>query len=125
MKITRFEDIEAWKVARSLVGSAYGVTSSGPFSGDTALRKQMIRCAASAMANIAEGFDSGSDPEFIRFLRIAQRSATEFQSHLYIASDRGYLDSDSFESLYGVAASLKRLIGGFIRHLKRTRKGDA
>jgi four helix bundle protein len=39
------------------------------------------------MANIAEGFDAGSDAEFIRFLGYARRSASEVQSHLYIALD--------------------------------------
>jgi hypothetical protein len=43
--------------------------------------------AASVMANIAEGFDAGSDAEFIRFLGYARRSASEVQSHLYIALD--------------------------------------
>jgi four helix bundle protein len=32
------------------------------------------------MHYIAEGFDAGYDKEFIRFLRIAHRSATEVQS---------------------------------------------
>jgi len=35
------------------------------------------------MRNIAEGFDSGTNPEFIRFLKIARRSASEVQSELY------------------------------------------
>jgi len=60
----------------------------------------MISSAISAMANIAEGFDSGSDAEFARFLRISQRSATEFQSHLYVAADRTYLQPESFTRLY-------------------------
>jgi len=37
--------------------------------------------------NIAEGFDSRSDAEFVRFLNYAYRSATEVQSHLYVARD--------------------------------------
>lgn len=75
----------------------------------------------SAMANIAEGFDSGSDPEFRRFLKIARRSATELQSHLYVAADRKYIDQKGFESLYAGTRDLKNLIGGFLRHLKKSR----
>ena len=43
------------------------------------------------MDNIAEGFDSGSGPEFIRFLKIVRRSASEVQSELYQALDRKYI----------------------------------
>ena len=43
------------------------------------------------MANIAEGFDAGSDAEFIRFLGYSRRSASEVQPHLYIALDQGYI----------------------------------
>ena len=71
------------------------------------------------MANIAEGFDSGSDAEFARFLRISQRSASEFQSHLYIAADRSYLDGESFNHLYAAASEVRKLVGGFIKHLEK------
>jgi len=69
------------------------------------------------MANIAEGFDAGSDIEFQRFLRIAQRSATEVQSHLYVALDRRYIESGSFDALYAQARETRRLIGGLIKYL--------
>lgn len=46
------------------------------------------------MHNIAEGFDSGMDAEFIRFLKMARRSASEVQSELYLALDRKYIASD-------------------------------
>ena len=120
MKITRFEDVDAWKAARRLVNLAYESTSGKGFIRDFDLRKQMNTSAASAMANIAEGFDSGSDAEFARFLRISQRSATEFQSHLYLASDRGYLEPENFKRLYAAASEVKKLVGGFIKHLEKT-----
>jgi four helix bundle protein len=120
VKITRFEDIEAWKSARRLVNFAYEATSGRGFTRDFELRRQMITSAVSAMANIAEGFDTGSDAEFARFLRISQRSATEFQSHLYVAVDRAYRQQDVFRHLYAAASELKKLVGGFIKHLTKT-----
>ena len=72
------------------------------------------------MANIAEGYDAGSDREFIRFLRFAKRSASEFQSHLYAALDSRQCSQAQFDDLYNQAAETKRLIGGFIRYLEST-----
>jgi four helix bundle protein len=72
------------------------------------------------MANIAEGFDGRSPQEFIRFLSYAFRSATEVQSHLYVALDQAYLMKDEFENdLYQQAVETKKLINGFIRYLRK------
>jgi four helix bundle protein len=82
MKITRFEDIEGWKAARKLTQALSRLTRNGAGWRDYFLAGQVRRCGISAMANIAEGFDSGTNREFIRFLRISFRSASELQSHL-------------------------------------------
>ena len=85
MKIESFEQIEAWQLARQLTRKIYAVTSKGVFGKDLGLRDQIRRAAGSIMHNIAEGFDGGSDLEFLRFLRYAQRSCSEVQSELYVA----------------------------------------
>jgi len=72
------------------------------------------------MANIAEGFDAGTDPEFIRFLRIACRSMSELQSHLYVALDERYIDPPTFDALYAQARETKAIMGGFMRYLRRS-----
>jgi four helix bundle protein len=118
MKIERFEDIQGWQKARELTRVVYGVTKEGAFARDLYLRDQIRDAAGSVMANIAEGFDAGSDAEFIRFLRYARRSASEVQSHLYIALDQGYIARAQFDEIYETAAEARRLIGGFIRYLQ-------
>ena len=80
----------------------------------------MRKCAISAMANIAGGFDSGTDAEFVRFLRIAYRSCTELQSHLYVALDEQYVGKEVFESVYACAKETKSIVGGFMRYLKKS-----
>jgi four helix bundle protein len=118
VKIERFEDVEGWKEARVLARMIYAVSSKGRFAKDFRLRRQIEDAAASVMANIAEGFDAGSDAEFVRFLGYARRSASEVQSHLYIALDRGYINEEEFEAIYQKATQVKKLINGFIRYLR-------
>ena len=122
MKITRFEDIDAWKAARKLMNSIYEVTKSKAFVVDADLRRQLRRAAVSAMSNIAEGFDAASDAEFRRFLRIGRRSVSEVQSHLYVALDQAYLEAKLFKSLQDESVETKRLMGGFIRYLDGRKK---
>jgi four helix bundle protein len=88
VKITRFEDIEAWKKARVLMNKVYEAARLPALIVDRELQRQMRRAALSVMSNIAEGFDGGTDAEFCRFLRMAKRSATELQSHFYVALDQ-------------------------------------
>lgn len=120
--IRRFEDIDGWKAARNLYQVfSRTVREQGTFKNQKLL-DQMRNCLDSVMANIAEGFDSESDRESLRFLRIAYRSGTEFQSHLYVASDDSYVNQEAFDRLYGMAREMKSLIGGVMRYLKKSLK---
>jgi four helix bundle protein len=71
------------------------------------------------MHNIAEGFDAGSNPEFIRFLKMARRSASEVQSQLYLALDRIYVTAEELNSTYNLATESKKLINGMIAYLRQ------
>ena len=62
------------------------------------------------MANIAEGFGRHSDREFANFLNIAHGSATEVQSHLYIALDLEYIKEPEFEELYKMMDEICRML---------------
>ena len=64
------------------------------------------------MHNIAEGFDSETNPEFIRFLRYAKRSCTEVQSELYVALDEAYISSDEFKDTYELARRSRAAVRG-------------
>lgn len=93
-KIERFEDLHSWQKARKLANLVYDLTEHDNFAKDFRLRSQIQDAAGSVMHNIAEGFDAGTNPEFIRFLKIARRSASEVQSQLHLALDRKYITQD-------------------------------
>jgi four helix bundle protein len=117
MKIERFEDIESWKLARQLVLTVYQLTNSDQFKQDFGLKDQIQRAAGSIMHNIAEGFDGGSNSEFAKFLRYAQRSCTEVKSQLYVALDQKYISQQQLDETYELATQIHKRIGGFIRYL--------
>ncbi|MGB8982691.1 MAG: four helix bundle protein, partial [Anaerolineales bacterium] len=81
---------------------------------------QIQDAAGSVMHNIAEGFDAGTNPEFIRFLKMSRRSASEVQSELYLALDRHYVSPDELTFAYNLATETKRLINGMIRYLRKS-----
>ena len=117
MKIERFEDIEAWQLARELTRKVYKLTKNPRFARDFGLKGQIQDAAGSSMHNIAEGFDSETNPEFVRFLRYAKRSCTEVQSELYVALDQQYITEAEFQDVYDFAGRTRAAIRGFIKYL--------
>ena len=117
-KISRFQEIEAWKEARLLARQIFALTSNEKFRKDLALRDQIRRAAVSAMSNIAEGFGRESTKEFIRFLNIAKGSALEVQSILYVLLDNEFINEETFESSFDQTEKTVNLIGGFTRYLR-------
>lgn len=117
-KINRFEDLSCWREARELTQKLYVVCKSQLFVRDMGLADQVKRGAVSIMANIAEGFSRQGDREFVQFLFIAKASASELQSHLYVALDQGYILPLQFEDLYAHLEKIQRLISNFIRYLR-------
>ena len=81
----------------------------------------MCRSAVSIMANIAEGFGTYSNNEFVSFLNYSARSCCEVQSHAYVALDAIYISEDEFHRLYEKAKDCHNLVRGFIRYLKSRR----
>ena len=120
MTLRRFEDIEGWQFARELTRRVYAVATRGTFAKDFGLRDQITRASGSAMHNVAEGFDAGSNAEFVKFLRYSQRSCSEVQSQLYVALDQTYISQEEFDSIYEKAALTHAKVGGFIRYLSNT-----
>ena len=71
------------------------------------------------MNNISEGFDAGSNNEFIRFLRYSRRSCSEVQNCLYIALDQRYILTEEFQSSYDHCERIRKMIDGLIRYLRK------
>jgi len=99
-KIERFEEPKSWQMARLLVNLVYDLTNRSAFEKDFQLKNEIKDATSSFMRNIAEGFGTGSNPEFLRFLKIARRSASEVQSELYLALDGGYISRGELENTY-------------------------
>jgi four helix bundle protein len=116
----RFEDIEAWKLARTLTNHIYDVTSKSDFSRDFGLRDQIRRASISIVSNIAEGFERDGDKEFLQFLYIAKGSCGEVRAQLYLAHDRNYLVEVEFNELLQEALQLSRVLAGLIKYLHQS-----
>ena len=116
--ITKFEELEIWKLARELANEIFDLfTGSESFSRDFKLKDQINGSSGSVMDNIAEGFERGGRNEFINFLTFSKGSAGEVKSQLYRALDRKYITQEQFERLYEKTDLIGKKIGAFINYL--------
>ncbi|MBI4833704.1 MAG: four helix bundle protein [Planctomycetes bacterium] len=124
MGIKRFEDLEVWQKSMELVNKLYALTGKSSFK-DYSLRDQLRRAAVSIPSNIAEGFERGSNKEFIQFLFIAKGSASEARTQLYIALEQKYISKDDFTSAIELVTHISIMLKRFIDYLcKSSIKGE-
>ena len=119
--IRRFEDLVAWQKARAMTSEIYLATQMGRFARDFGLSGQIQRASVSVMANIAEGFERGNRAEFHQFLSIAKASCAEVRSHLYVASDIGYLSPAAAVRLQAQAEEVTRIVAGLRSAVEKQR----
>jgi four helix bundle protein len=125
-KINRFEDLKCWQASRKLVTEIYGIAETGKLLKDFDTKSQIKRAALSSMSNIAEGFGKFSNKDFIRYLDIAQSSALEIKSILYVLLDMNYLVEEKIDELHRLVDDIRNLTLGLIRYLrnKETKKSS-
>ena len=116
MRIERFEELNTWIKAQELAVFIYKkfITIK-----DYSFRDQIIRASISVSNNIAEGFDRGSNKEFIRFLFISRGSNSEVKSMLYLAKTLELIDENYFETGISLCEESGKLINGFISYLSK------
>jgi four helix bundle protein len=119
--VQTFEELQVWQEARALMNAIYRASRLKPFSGDHDLKSQIRRAALPTMTNIAEGFERGTQKEFVQFLNFAKGSNGEVRSQLWAALDLQYLTRPQFDVLCEQTKKLSRRLASFIRYLETCR----
>lgn len=118
--IKRFEEIEAWQLARELSRQIYGATKNEGFKVDYGLKNQIQRSAVSIMSNVAEGFERGGNKEFVNFLTIAKGSCGEVRAQLYVALDQEYITQELFDQLFVTCTRISVMLYSLINSIKQS-----
>ena len=121
MGVKHFSDLDAWKLSVELKRGVYQLVKAGPVARDVAFCEQAVRAAASAPANIAEGFARFQHADFVRFLRIAIGSLEELENHLLDGVDRGHFDRAAIEPLITLKRRSAASVAALIRYLRASK----
>ncbi|MFN3348539.1 four helix bundle protein [Pseudorhodoplanes sp.] len=124
MGISSYRDLKVWQEAMTLAEQTYRLTSR--FSKDEVygMTSQIRRSAVSIAANIAEGHGRENSGSFIQFLRMAQGSVKEVETHLLLSERVGLAKSDDVAPLLQRCDELGRMMRSLIRSIQRRQSND-
>jgi len=111
-KIRRFEDLLVWQKAKELGLLVYGVSGTGEFGKDYAIKNQIRRAVISISSNIAEGQGRMGPKSFSNYLSIANGSTYEVISQIHFARDLGYLTPIEAEEILARCSEVSRMVKG-------------
>ncbi len=117
MEITSHRDLKVWQAAMSLAERVYSASGDFPRSEVYGLTAQVPRAAVSVAANIAEGHGRETSRTFVRFLRMAQGSLKEVETHLILARRLEFIAQEAVEPVLGHCDELGRMLRSPIRVL--------
>lgn len=122
MTAKRFEDLEVWQLSRSLTKEIYRWTKGDMLQHDWSFRDQIRRSSVSVMSNIAEGFESRTQAQFIQFLGLAKGSVGEVRAQLYVGLDAEYLTVDEQQVMSTTAFRISAMLYALIQYLETSQK---
>lgn len=113
-----YKDLKIWQKGREIVKDVYSLTSKLPAKEQFGLTSQLCRAAISIPSNIAEGAGRESEKEFAHFLAIANGSAFEVETQLYLCFDLHYISEVELNESLIKIQEIQRMIYRFKQQLK-------
>ena len=112
MAFQSFEDLEVWQRGCRL---AVDVFKTFATCRNFTMQDQVKRSALSIPSNVAEGYERGSNKDFVRFLNIAKGSGGELRTQLYISRKLEFLTKTDFNRLVAESKEISAMLHGLSR----------
>ena len=116
-EIRSYRDLIVWEQAMDLAGAVYRLTRGWPKDELYGLTSQARRAAVSVPANIAEGYGRENRGSYVQFLKIAQGSLKELETHLLIAERIEIARTADLVPLLKQCESVGKLLRALMRKL--------
>jgi four helix bundle protein len=116
--ISSYRELHVWQQAMDLAELCYRSTRAFPREELYGAVAQIRRAAASIPANIAEGNGRENRGEYIQYLRIAQGSLKELETHVLLSQRVGLVSRDSAEPMLDKCEAVGKMLRALIRSLQ-------
>jgi four helix bundle protein len=109
-EIRSYRDLKVWQDGMTLAEGCYRLTGEFPREELYGLTSQLRRAAVSIPANIAEGYGRNTTKAYVSFLRIAQGSLKELETHLLLSKRLGFAAGDKVQPLLALSDAIGRML---------------
>ena len=116
--IQSFKDLLVWQKALTLSVLCYELTKAFPKDEMYGMTAQIRRASVSVPAKIAEGHGREHTRSFIQFLRVAQGSLKELETHLMLAEQVNLAPAAALAPAYAMTDEIGRMLRALIRALQ-------
>jgi four helix bundle protein len=117
--IESYRDLRVWRDAMNLAEASYRLSAAFPKDEKFGLTSQIRRACASIPANIAEGYGRDSKGSYAQFLKVAQGSLKELETHLLLAERLGLVRTGATQPVLESCDALGRMLRSLIRAIER------
>jgi len=118
-EIRSYRDLRVWNEAMTLAESCYRFSQEFPREELFGLTSQIRRAAISIPANVAEGYGRDSKGSYVNFLKTAQGSLKELETHLILAQRLKLGKFDAAENLLSHCEAIGRMLRALIRNVQK------
>jgi four helix bundle protein len=121
--IRSYQDLEVWQMAMTLAEDCYRLTAEFPRDELYGMTAQIRRAAVSIPANIAEGYGRDQTGYFIQFLKVAQGSARELETHLILSGRLRFVSEAGLPPVLETCQRISKMLRTLIRSVEHRKQG--
>ena len=117
--VNSYRDLKVWQRAMDLTVLVYDLSRGFPKEEQFGLTSQIRRASVSIAANIAEGYGRSTTGSYLSFLRIAQGSLKEVETHLILAGRVSICSEARTSPILAQTDELGRMLRALIARLEQ------
>ena len=120
MGLNSYRELKVWQQGMELAEACYFLTQGLPREELFGMTSQIRRAATAIPANIAEGYGRGHRNEYLQFLRIAQGSRNELETHILLSIRVELTTQASVASALALCDETGKMLSALIRSLQNS-----
>ncbi|MBA3578554.1 MAG: four helix bundle protein [Gemmatimonadaceae bacterium] len=121
---TGVKDLKLWQEAVALAGDVLRAARQHARKELPWFMDELAASAISVATSVADGYSRGDALDQQRVFEQARRSLVGFETHLAVAKQAGALAPDALAGLASRAATVSRLLAGFLTFIERQKAAE-
>lgn len=116
-RVDSYRDLKVWQMGMEIAELCSRLTRNFPKEELFGMTSQVRRASVSMPANIAEGYGRQLRGEYLHFLRIAQGSLKELETHLLLSVRVELAVKEEIDPILALCDEEGRMLLGLMKHV--------